>query len=135
MFDPGYMNTAPCKSKISYIDGDAGILRYRGYPIEVLAEKSSYLESAFALVYGDLPDAAQLREWEETIARHSSAFPSPSSPPSRPSPTTRTPWASSSRASVALSTFHPEQNPAIQGRRHFARTAHRINRLSESSAR
>ena len=76
MFDPGYMNTAPCKSKISYIDGDAGILRYRGYPIEVLAEKSSYLESAFALVYGDLPDAAQLREWEETIARHS-ALPVP----------------------------------------------------------
>ena len=44
MFDPGYMNTAPCKSKISYIDGDKGILRYRGYPIEELAERSTYLE-------------------------------------------------------------------------------------------
>lgn len=76
MFDPGYMNTAPCRSKISYIDGDKGILRYRGYPIEELAERSSYLESAFALLYGDLPDAKQLAEWEETIMRHS-ALPVP----------------------------------------------------------
>jgi citrate synthase len=52
LFDPGYMNTAPCRSKISFIDGDKGILRYRGYPIEELAEKSTYLESAFALLYG-----------------------------------------------------------------------------------
>ena len=50
LYDPGYVNTAPCRSKISYIDGDRGILRYRGYPIETLAESSTYLESAFALV-------------------------------------------------------------------------------------
>ena len=53
MYDPGYMNTAPCKSKISYIDGERGILRYRGYAIESLAKSSTYLETAFALVYGD----------------------------------------------------------------------------------
>jgi len=76
VFDPGYMNTAPCKSKICFIDGDKGVLRYRGYEIEELAEKSSYLETAFALIYGDLPDAPQLREWEQTIMRHS-ALPVP----------------------------------------------------------
>ena len=114
MFDPGYMNTAPCKSKISYIDGDAGILRYRGYPIEVLAEKSSYLESAFALVYGDLPDAAQLREWEETIARHS-ALPVPVIAAIEALPHDAHPMGVILAGLNALSTFHPEQNPAIQG--------------------
>ena len=114
MFDPGYMNTAPCKSKISYIDGDAGILRYRGYPIEVLAEKSSYLESAFALVYGDLPDSAQLREWEETIARHS-ALPVPVIAAIEALPHDAHPMGVILAGLNALSTFHPEQNPAIQG--------------------
>lgn len=54
-YDPGYMNTVNCISKISFIDGDKGILEYRGYPIEVLAEKSTFLEVAFLLIFGELP--------------------------------------------------------------------------------
>src|SRR5262245_12075060 len=54
-YDPAFMNTASCQSKITFIDGDAGILHYRGYPIEQLAEKSSYLEVAYLLIYGELP--------------------------------------------------------------------------------
>ncbi len=54
-YDPGYMNTITCTSKISYIDGDKGILEYRGYPIEVLAEKCTFLEVSFLLLFGELP--------------------------------------------------------------------------------
>jgi citrate synthase len=54
-YDPGYFNTAPGRSSITYIDGDRGILNYRGYPIEVLAERSNFLEVAYLLIYGDLP--------------------------------------------------------------------------------
>ena len=59
-YDPGYDNTAACKSKITYIDGDKGILRYRGYPIEQLAEQSTFLEVAYLLIYGELPTKQQL---------------------------------------------------------------------------
>ena len=59
-YDPAFMNTAACKSKITYIDGDKGILRYRGYPIEQLAEQSTYLEIAYLILYGELPTKAQL---------------------------------------------------------------------------
>ncbi|MGH3379271.1 MAG: citrate/2-methylcitrate synthase, partial [Actinoallomurus sp.] len=58
--DPGYGNTGACTSSIGYIDGDAGILRYRGYPIEQLAEKSTFLEVSYLLVYGTLPTQAEL---------------------------------------------------------------------------
>jgi hypothetical protein len=60
IYDPAYMQTAACKSAITYLDGDAGILRYRGYPIEQLAEKSTYLEVAYLLLNGELPTPAQL---------------------------------------------------------------------------
>ncbi|MEQ4305868.1 citrate synthase [Plantactinospora sp. B6F1] len=70
-YDPGYVNTAACSSEITYIDGDAGILRYRGYPIEQLAEKSSFLEVSYLLIYGELPTEARLAEFDERIRRHS----------------------------------------------------------------
>ncbi|MGE5301791.1 MAG: citrate synthase [Alphaproteobacteria bacterium] len=70
-YDPGFMNTASCQSRITYIDGDKGILRYRGYPIEQLAEKSSYLETAYLILYGELPNEAQLAEWTHNITYHS----------------------------------------------------------------
>ena len=114
VFDPGYVNTAPCKSKISFIDGEAGILRYRGYPVEELAEKSTYLETAFALVYGDLPDVSQLREWEETIMRHS-ALPVPVIAAIEALPHDAHPMGVILAGLNALSTFHPEQNPALRG--------------------
>ncbi len=68
--DPGYTNTGSCESSITYIDGDAGILRYRGYPIEQLAKNSSFLEVAYLLIYGELPDAATLEQFIRHIQRH-----------------------------------------------------------------
>jgi len=70
-YDPGFMNTASCQSKITYIDGDKGILRYRGYPIEQLAEKSNYLETAYLILHGELPTPSQLADWTHNITYHS----------------------------------------------------------------
>ena len=69
-FDSGFANTASCSSEITYIDGDAGILRYRGYPIDQLAEESTFLETSYLLIYGELPTADQLTEFEGQIRRH-----------------------------------------------------------------
>jgi citrate synthase len=68
--DHGFMNTASCESSVTYIDGDAGILRYRGYPIEQLAEKSSFLEVSYLLIYGELPTAEQLAAFDSSIRSH-----------------------------------------------------------------
>jgi citrate synthase len=68
--DHGFMNTASCESAITYIDGDNGILRYRGYPIEQLAEKSTFLETSFLLIYGHLPSATELSKFTEDISMH-----------------------------------------------------------------
>jgi citrate synthase len=69
-YDPGFMTTAMAESAITYIDGDAGILRYRGYPIEQLAEKSTYVEVAYLLLHGELPNAQQAADWEKEITYH-----------------------------------------------------------------
>ena len=69
-YDPAFNNTAACISRITYIDGDAGILRYRGYPIEELAEKSNYIETAYLLLHGELPTTTQLKEWQHHILHH-----------------------------------------------------------------
>jgi len=69
-YDPGFANTAACSSAITYIDGDAGILRYRGYPIEELASHSSFLEVSYLLIYGELPTADQLAAFDGSIRRH-----------------------------------------------------------------
>jgi citrate synthase len=69
-FDPGFGNTAACKSAITFIDGDAGILRYRGYPIDELAKSSTFLESAYLLIYGELPTAPELDAFHDRIAKH-----------------------------------------------------------------
>ena len=69
-YDPAFTNTASCKSKITYIDGDLGILRYRGYPIEELAEHSNYLETAYLIVKGELPDRKRFEMWEHNIKVH-----------------------------------------------------------------
>jgi citrate synthase len=68
--DPGFMNTASCSSSITYIDGDAGILRYRGYPIEQLAENSNFVEVSYLLIYGELPTPAQYQDFTTKISRH-----------------------------------------------------------------
>ena len=69
MLDPGFVNTASCESEITYIDGNNGVLRYRGYPIEQLAEHASFLETAFLVLYGELPTASELNSFEEAIRR------------------------------------------------------------------
>ncbi len=66
-YDPAFLNTASCKSAITYIDGDKGILEYRGYPIEQLAEESTYLETAYLIIYGELPTKEQLKDWVHNI--------------------------------------------------------------------
>ena len=69
-YDPAFMNTASCRSAITFLDGEAGVLEYRGYPIEQLAEKSTYLEVAYLLIHGELPTQAQLDEWTHEITIH-----------------------------------------------------------------
>src|SRR3954454_12316389 len=68
--DIGFVNTASCTSAITYIDGDAGILRYRGYPIDQLAEQSTFLEVTYLLIYGELPTAEELEAFDQRIRRH-----------------------------------------------------------------
>jgi len=69
-YDPAFMNTSSCQSKITFIDGEKGILRYRGYPIEELAEKSTYLETAYLVLHGELPSKAELDGWVHDISYH-----------------------------------------------------------------
>src|SRR2546421_1517322 len=69
-YDPAFMNTASCKSRITFIDGDKGILEYRGIPIDVLAEKSNYLEVAYLLLHGKLPTESELKDWTWNITHH-----------------------------------------------------------------
>ncbi len=69
-YDPAFMNTASCRSAITYIDGDKGILRYRGYPIDVLAQHCTFLEVAYLLLFGELPNASELKNWVNDITHH-----------------------------------------------------------------
>src|SRR5579863_1027851 len=69
-YDPGFTSTASCESEITYIDGDKGVLLYRGYPIEQLAEQGDFLETSYLLLYGELPTPAQRADWVHRITRH-----------------------------------------------------------------
>src|SRR5438046_4075995 len=69
-YDPGFTSTGSCQSKITYIDGDAGILEYRGYPIEQLAEKGDFLETCYLLLYGELPTRAQKEDFDNRVIHH-----------------------------------------------------------------
>jgi citrate synthase len=118
-FDPAYMNTVCCVSKISYIDGDKGILEYRGIPIEQLAEKSTFMETSFLLIFGELPTAKQLNTFNKKVMKHSTyhdglekfikAFRHDSHP-----------MGMLSTLMAALSTFYPEANPAYVGANVYA---------------
>src|SRR5579872_3659943 len=70
-YDPAFLNTASCRSAITFIDGEKGILRYRGYPIEQLAENASFSEVSYLLIYGELPNRQQLVEWRRKLTYHS----------------------------------------------------------------
>ncbi|CAG7905361.1 hypothetical protein BRARA_D00223 [Brassica rapa] len=114
LYDPGYLNTAPVRSSISYIDGDEGILRYRGYPIEELAESSTFLEVAYLLIYGNLPSKSQLADWELAISQHS-AVPQGLLDMIQSMPQDAYPTSAFDSAMSALSLFHPDANPAHMG--------------------
>ncbi|XP_061370405.1 citrate synthase, glyoxysomal-like isoform X1 [Gastrolobium bilobum] len=114
LYDPGYLNTAPVRSTISYIDGDEGILRYRGYPIEELAEKSTFTEVSYLILYGSLPSESQLAEWKFTISQHS-AVPQGVLDIIQSMPHDAHPMGVLVNALSALSVFHPDANPALRG--------------------
>ncbi|PKA64626.1 Citrate synthase, glyoxysomal [Apostasia shenzhenica] len=114
LYDPGYLNTAPVRSSISYIDGDEGILRYRGYPIEELAESSTFLEVAYLLMYGNLPSQSQLADWEFTISQHS-AVPQGLLDIIQAMPHDAHPMGLLVSAMSTLSVYHPDANPALRG--------------------
>ncbi|KAK1320159.1 hypothetical protein QJS10_CPA03g00781 [Acorus calamus] len=114
LYDPGYLNTAPVRSSICYIDGDEGILRYRGYPIEELAEGSTFLEVAYLLMYGNLPSKSQLSDWEFAVAQHS-AIPQGVLDIIHAMPHDAHPMGVLVSAMSALSVFHPDANPALRG--------------------
>ena len=108
------MNTAPVVSSISFIDGEKGILRYRGYPIEQLAEKSSFVEVAYLLMYGELPAQEEFDRWNEAVMRHT-ALPASVRATIDALPHDAHPMGTILTGMCALSTFHPEQNPAMSG--------------------
>ncbi|THU53564.1 hypothetical protein C4D60_Mb10t15750 [Musa balbisiana] len=114
IYDPGYLNTAPVRSSICFIDGDEGILRYRGYPIEELAENSTFLEVAYLLMYGNLPTESQLADWEFAISQHS-AVPQGLLDIIQAMPHDAHPMGVLVSALSTLSVFHPDANPALRG--------------------
>lgn len=113
-YDPGYMGTICCTSKISFIDGNKGILRYRGIPIEQLAEKSTYPEVAFLLTHGELPTKEQLGVWEKDIMRHSSVDQSLGEM-IRQFRYNAHPMGMLASMLATMGTLYPEQNPALSG--------------------
>ena len=122
VYDPAYMNTAVIESKITYINGQEGILRYRGYPIEQLVSKSNFLESAYLLIYGELPSAAQYGRWQDEIMHHTyihsdiegmfKSFRYDSHPMSM-----------MASAFATLGAFAPEANPSLQGQKLYTNAA------------
>jgi len=113
-YDPAYMNTVSCISRISYIDGDKGILEYRGYPIEQLAEKSNFLEVAFLTIYGELPTQKQLNTFTKKIMKNSS-YHHGLEPFIKAFRHDAHPMAMMSTLMAAMSSFYPEANPAYVG--------------------
>lgn len=113
-FDPAYMNTVNCVSRVSFINGEKGILEYRGYPIEQLAEKSSFLETAFLVIYGELPNEKQLKTFNKRVMKNSSyheglekfiqGFRHDAHP-----------MGMMSTLMAAMSMYYPESNPAYVG--------------------
>jgi citrate synthase len=114
LYDPGYVNVVNCTSRICYIDGDTGILEYRGYPIEQLAEKSTFLEVAFLLIYGELPTKADFKVWQKKIMTHTFIH-TDVAQMMKSFRYDAHPMGMLVSTMAAVSTFHPESNPALQG--------------------
>ncbi|KAJ3252808.1 hypothetical protein HK103_001142 [Boothiomyces macroporosus] len=114
IFDPAYVNTAVVNSKICEIDGDEGILRYRGYPIEQLAENSNYLEVAYLLIYGELPSRQQYAAWYSNVMHHTFVH-TKVNEMMKSFRYDAHPMGMFISSVSAMSTFHPEANPALAG--------------------
>uniref|UniRef100_A0A7S0BIW6 Citrate synthase n=1 Tax=Rhodosorus marinus TaxID=101924 RepID=A0A7S0BIW6_9RHOD len=114
-YDPGYTNTACCTSRITYLDGERGILRYRGYPIEQLAGKSSFLEVAYTLYYGELPTEQDLRLYEANVAAHRTPHNDLLKIISNGFRSDAHPMGVLASTVMAMGTLYPEVNPALQG--------------------
>lgn len=122
VYDPAYMNTAVVQSKITYINGQEGILRYRGYPIQQLVDKSNFLESAFLLMYGELPTKPQYQQWQDEVMHHTyvhtdienmfKSFRYDSHPMSM-----------LTSAFATLGAFAPESNPSLAGQKLYTNAA------------
>ncbi|KAI0971113.1 citrate synthase-like protein [Xylaria arbuscula] len=122
VFDPGYMNTAVINSKITYINGQQGILRYRGYPIEQLVKKSNFLETAFLLIYGELPTTSEYETWQNEVMHHNyihsdiegmfKSFRYDSHPMSM-----------LTSAFATMGAFAPEANPSLAGQKLYTNAA------------
>ncbi|CAG8540627.1 4820_t:CDS:2, partial [Diversispora eburnea] len=112
VYDPAFQNTAVCQSKITYINGDGGVLRYRGYPIEQLAEKSTYLEVAYLLIYGELPSKSQYSIFSHEVMHHTFVHFNVTEL-MRKFNYDAHPMGMFISGISALSTFHPDANPAL----------------------
>jgi citrate synthase len=114
-YDPAFQNTAACKSRITFIDGDRGILRYRGYPIEQLAEASTYLETAYLLLFGELPTPAQLDAWTDDVMQYA-ALPDSVTSLINGFPASAHPMGVLISAVSALSTTYPDAKHVLDDR-------------------
>lgn len=113
-YDPGYMNTITCTSTISYIDGDKGILEYRGYPIEVLAERANFLEVAFLVIFGELPTPQEYNAFSKKVMEHTFLH-TDVGELMKSFRYDAHPMGMLCSTLAALSTVHPEQNPSLVG--------------------
>lgn len=118
--DPGFMNTTVIESRITYINGTDGVLRYRGYPIEQLAESSNHLESSYLLIYGQLPTKEQYRLWEDEILHHSYVH-EDMTQLIRAHRYDSHPMLILSSGFASLGAFAPEANPSLQGQKLYTR--------------
>jgi len=127
-YDPGFTNTSAATSRITYIDGPAGLLTYRGYPIEQLAEKSSFLEVSYLLMYGDLPNAAQLKYFEDRVMKHTFIH-EDLADMLKSFRYNAHPMGMLATMFAAMGTQHPEANPALQGQAIYSDVAHRNKQI------
>ncbi|KAI1828212.1 citrate synthase-like protein [Xylaria intraflava] len=122
LYDPAYMNTAVVQSKITYINGQEGILRYRGYPIEQLVKKSNFLETAFLLIYGELPTAPQYESWQNEV-RHHNYIHSDIEGMFKSFRYDSHPMSMLTSAFATLGAFAPEANPSLAGQKLYTNAA------------
>ncbi|KAI5920500.1 peroxysomal citrate synthase [Camillea tinctor] len=122
VYDPAYMNTAVVQSKITYINGQDGVLRYRGYPIEQLVKKSNFLETAFLLIYGELPTKSQFNNWQNEVMHHTFVH-SDIEGMFKSFRYDSHPMSMLASAFATLGAFAPEANPSLKGQKLYTNAA------------